>query len=67
MSQNIKALLQVDVCYNATQLVELLAAQIPGRSAGDRFVVSADVTSPGVMNMEMDDGCVFEMTCKKLK
>lgn len=66
MSQNLKAFLQEETCYTAEEFVAILAEQIPGRSAGDRYVMEAKVAAPGVLHMEMDDGCVFQMTCKKL-
>jgi len=66
MSQNLKAYLQEEVCYTAEELVERLADQIPGRSAGDRFVVATKVVAGNSFVMEMDDGCQFKMTCEKL-
>ena len=67
MGQNLKTFLQNETCYTAEQLAGILADQIPGRSAGDRYVVAAKLVSKNSLIMEMDDGCQFKMTCEKLK
>lgn len=66
MSQNLKAFLQEEACYTAEELVERLAEQIPGRSAGDRYVIATKIIASDSFIMEMDDGCQFKMTCEKL-
>jgi len=66
MSQNLKALLREDVCYDAEDLTERLAEVVPGRSIGDRFVIAAHRVATNSFVIEMDDGCQFKMTCEKL-
>jgi hypothetical protein len=66
MGQNLKAYLQEETCYTAEELVQRLAESIPGRSAGDRYVIAAKLVTSNSFIMEMDDGCQFKMTCEKL-
>ena len=66
MSQNLKAFLQEETCYNANDLIRELVEAIPGRSVGERYVVKASYAGPTSILMELDDGCVFKMTCEKI-
>ena len=68
MSQNLKTFLHDDanIGYSQGELSVWLAEVVPGRSIGDRYVVTAELVASNSFVIEMDDGSQFKMTCEKL-
>ena len=65
MSRNLKTFLQEDITYTARDVVQILTEAIPGRSVGEKYVVSTELVSSAAFIMELDDGSKFLMTCKE--
>lgn len=66
MSQNIKALMVEDVHMTPFDVLQHLSEQVPGRSIGERFVISARIDENNDLELELDDGCKFAFQCRKV-
>ena len=64
MSQNLKHYVMEEAPMTPGQLLENLARQVPGRSVGDRYVVSARIDENNDLEFELDDGSKYAFTCR---
>ena len=66
MSRNLKTYMMEDELTTPEEVVANLANQVPGRSIGERYVVSADTVGPTELVIELDDGSTFVFRCSKV-
>jgi len=66
MGINLKPFLREDASYLADDIVTNLVESITGRGIGDHFVADVKRVASNSFVLELDDGCQFKMTCKKI-
>ncbi len=66
MSRNLKPFMLEDVHMTPVQVLENLAAQVPGRSIGERYVIAAHLNENHNLELELDDGCKYVFQCSKV-
>jgi hypothetical protein len=66
MGQNLKAYVEERSHMSAQEVLENLADQAPGRGIGEFFVTESTINGTGELVIELDDGCKFAFTCRKL-
>jgi hypothetical protein len=66
MSQNLKAFMYEAGPMTPGEVLNNLAQQVPGRSIGDQYVISARINKQKDLELELDDGSVYAFTCRSV-
>jgi len=66
MGQNLASYAVERPHMTAKEVLSHLARQVPGRSIGDYYVISSKINNVGELELEVDDGCKFAFTCRKV-
>ena len=66
MGGNLKPYVMEEHHMTPVDVLANLAEQVPGRSIGERFVVSATINKDNDLELELDDGCIFAFQCRKV-
>jgi len=66
MSRNLKPYIMEDFHMTPVDVLDNLAQQVPGRSIGERFVISAVINDDNDLELELDDGCRYAFQCRKV-
>jgi hypothetical protein len=67
MSKNLKSYVVERQRMSAGDVLDNLSRQVTGRSIGEFFVTESSLTNEKELLLELDDGCKFVFSCRRIK